>query len=141
MKVVCDTNVLVSGILFGGHARDILQLASRGTISNYISPDILQEIEEVLLRPKFRLKADQVNSILQLIKDSFEMVYPSARVIAVKADPYDNQILEAAWAAKAEFVISGDKHLLDLERWHEIRMISPADFIQMNIREIIGSAK
>ena len=60
MRVVCDTNVLVSGILFQGPPRLIVGLASRGRIANFTSPALLREAEDVLLRPKFRLTPDQV---------------------------------------------------------------------------------
>ena len=129
MKVVCDTNVLISGILFGGHARAILSLAAQGAIVNCISPDILREMGEVLARPKFDLSPDQVSGILQLLGDSFETARPAARVAAIKTDDSDNRILEAAWAAGAKCIVSGDKDLLNLRAWRGIRILSPADFM------------
>ena len=135
MNVVCDTNVLISGILFGGHARQILRLSSQGVITNFISPDILRELEDVLLRPKFGIHTEQVLSIISLVKDSFELVVPNLRVDKILNDPDDNHILETAAEADASFIISGDKHLLDLMEWKGIRVISPAEFME----KIIGS--
>ena len=130
MNIVCDTNVLISGILFGGHAREILRRAAQGDLRNHISQAILREVEEVLLRPKFGLKPQQVSQALALLTDTFEVVCPRGRIQAVKADPDDNMILEAAVAAKAAYIISGDKHLLDMHAYREIRIVSPADFMQ-----------
>ena len=130
MNIVCDTNVLVSGILFKGNARRILQLASQGIITNCISAAILREAEDVLLRPKFGLGPEQVMNMIDLFRDTFEVVTPSSRITAVQADPDDNRILEAAVAADADFVVSGDKHLLNLGEWKGIRIVSPAKFIE-----------
>jgi putative PIN family toxin of toxin-antitoxin system len=91
-------------------------------------------VEEVLLRPKFSLGPDQVLYIMDLFRDTFELVVPSRRVNVVRADPEDNRILEAARAANAELIVSGDKHLLDLSQWHDISIVSPAIFMT----DIIG---
>jgi len=130
VNIVCDTNVLVSGVLFGGHAREILRLASRGVVINFISPDILREAENVLRRSKFGLRPEQVLEIIALFKDSFEMVTPSMRVKAISSDPQDNHVIEAALAAWAKYIISGDKHLLELMKWEDIHLVSPAKFMQ-----------
>lgn len=130
MRVVCDTNVLVSGILFSGHPRRILTMASRGEVANFTSPALLREAEEVLLRPKFGLQADQVTGIIALFRDSFEIVHPSLRIRAVAADPADNMVLETAAAARAEAIVSGDRHLLDLSEWEGVPVVSPADFVK-----------
>lgn len=132
MKVVCDTNVLVSGILFGCHSRRILVLASRGTITNFISPEILREVEDVLSRPKFKLKPQQVQATIGLFRDSFELITPSKSLKVVHADPDDDRILEAALAAEAESVISGDQHLLSMKTWKGISIMSPADFMSQH---------
>lgn len=134
MNIVCDTNVLVSAILFAGPPREIIRLASTGVVINSISPDILREVEEVLGRPKFSLEPDQILCIMALFRDTFELVVPSRRVNVVRADPDDNRILEAARAARAELIVSGDKHLLDLSQWHDISIVSPARFMT----DIIG---
>jgi len=130
VNIVCDTNVLVSGVLFGGHAREILRLASRGVVINFISPDILLEAENVLRRSKFGLRPEQVLEITALFKDTFEIVTPSMRVRAISSDPQDNHVIEAALAARAKYIISGDKHLLELMKWDDIHLISPAQFMQ-----------
>ena len=130
MNIVCDTNVLVSGVLYGGHAREILRLSSRGVIINFISPDILREAEDVLRRSKFGLHPEQVMEIISLFKDTFEIVTPSIRVRAISSDPGDNHVIEAALSARAKYIISGDKHLLELMKWEDIHLVSPAQFMQ-----------
>ncbi|HBA82895.1 MAG TPA: putative toxin-antitoxin system toxin component, PIN family [Verrucomicrobia bacterium] len=132
MKIVCDIDVLASGVLFGGHAREILHRAAQGSLTNFVTQAILQEVEEVLLRPKFGLKPEHVLQTLALFADTFEMVCPTCRIETVKADPDDNMILEAAVAASVDYIISGDKHLLNLGKYREIHMVSPAEFMNKN---------
>ena len=135
MKVVCDTNVLVSGFLFGGHAREILGLVKRGTLTNFTSSILLQELESVLSRPKFNLRPDQVSGFLQLSRNSFKTVFPLSQISVVKTDPDDDRVLEVAMTAEAEYIISGDRDLLDLQQWRGIRIVSPADFVTKAMRE------
>ena len=130
MKIVCDTNILISGILFGGKPREILRLCSSGTVVNFISPDILKEVEEVLLRPKFGLKKEQVYEIIRLFRDTFTLVSPDRHLSVVTADPDDNRILEAALATKADAIVSGDAHLLDLVNWKGVPVISADTFLK-----------
>ncbi len=141
MKIVCDTNVLISGVLFGGHARQILRLASRGILVNYFSPDVLREVQEVLQRPKFGLDPRHVLGIVALFKDTFELVTPSSQVHAIPSDPQDNHVIEAALAAQAEYIISGDKHLLNLAEWKGIRIIPPAEFMRTIMRPTTQSSQ
>lgn len=135
MNIVCDTNVLVSGVLFGGHAREILRLSSRGVIINFISPDILREAEDVLRRSKFGLHPEQVIEIISLFKNTFEIVTPSIRVRAISSDPADNHVIETALTARAKYIISGDKHLLELMKWEDTYIVSPAQFMQTVINQ------
>ena len=130
MKIVCDTNVLVSGILFRGHPRGILLLVACGRLTNFTSPALLREADDVLRRPKFGLDPSQVANILVLFRESFGLVYPTRSVAAISEDPADNRVLEAAGAAAADVIVSGDHHLLALKEWHGIRVLSPADFTE-----------
>ncbi len=130
MRVVCDTNMLVSGILFGGNPRDLLQLCSSGKLTNFTSPELLREIEEVLLRPKFGLNKEQVYGIVRLFRDTFSLVIPETRICIITADPDDNRILETAISARAEAIVSGDTHLLELKEWNGIMIVTPADFLK-----------
>lgn len=129
MRVVCDTNVLFSGILFGGKPRELLRLCSSGKVTNFTSPALLKEVEEVLMRPKFGLNEEQVYGIIRLFRDTFSIVRPEISLSVITADPDDNRVLEAASSAQAEAIISGDAQLLELGQWNEIPVLPPADFL------------
>jgi putative PIN family toxin of toxin-antitoxin system len=119
----------VSGILFGGHSRQILNWSSRGKLTNFISDEILNEVKEVLLRSRFKLTHQQVNSIIALFHDTFDIVYPAIQHNVIQSDLDDNLFLDAAMEARVEVIVSGDKHLLSLESWRGIRMLSPTEFV------------
>jgi putative PIN family toxin of toxin-antitoxin system len=129
VKVVLDTNVLISGILFGGNPRKILELAIQRKIDAYISPPIFTEFKEVLLRPKFGLTNEKCYLIAKEIEDIFCFVFPQITVDIIKDDPDDNHILECALVANAKYIITGDPHLLNLESFEKIKIISPATFV------------
>ena len=102
---------------------------ARGRIVICISSAILREAEEVLLRPKFGLDADQVRRIIDLFRDTFEFVVITRRVRVVQRDPADDRILETALAAHAERIVSGDRDVLDLNAWKGIPIVPPARFL------------
>ncbi len=130
MRVVCDTNVLLSGFLFGGHCRTIIRLISEGRLDGFVSSALVAEFEGVLLRPKFGLTANQVGAVVDLVRQTFVPVSPAESVTFVNEDPDDDAVLEAALAAGAEVVVSGDSHLLDLREFRGMRIISPASLIE-----------
>jgi len=138
MRIVCDTNVLISGFLFGGNPREVLRLCSSGKVINCISPAIIQEVEAVLHRPKFALSPEQVYRIIGLFRDTFMMVTPKNQVDFITLDPDDDRILEAADAAEAKMIVSGDKHLLELVSWKDILIMTPADFLKVLSEEKRG---
>ncbi|GAB6061381.1 putative toxin-antitoxin system toxin component, PIN family [Deferrisoma palaeochoriense] len=129
-RIVCDTNVLVSAVLFGGPPREVLKEVISGAVVGAVSLAICREVEEVLQRPKFGLTGDQVAEILDAIRETFHLVSPKEAVEAVAEDPDDNRILEAALAAGAQVVVTGDRHLLRLGAYRGIRIVSPQAFLR-----------
>jgi putative PIN family toxin of toxin-antitoxin system len=130
LRVVFDSNVIISGFLFGGPPARLLEHALRKSVQAYTSLAILDEVRDVLQRPKFGLSSDQALTLIEELHDLCEVVSPRRRVRAITADPDDNAILECAQAAEAELIISGDSHLLDLGQWRGIDILSPADAIR-----------
>jgi len=128
-KAVLDTNILISGILFGGNPRQIFELVIQGKIDAYISPVIFTEFKELLIRPKFGITHEKCFLISKEIENLFCFVFSQVRVDLIKDDPDDNIILECALAADCEYIITGDSHLLTLKLFDKIKIVSPAMFI------------
>jgi uncharacterized protein len=130
LKLVLDSNVFISALVFGGKPREILDLAIRGLVEIAISDDILEEIEAVLEGKKFQYPDKIVRAVINEIAELVEIVEPKERIDAVAEDPEDNRVLECAVASGADFIVSGDSHLIALNSFGRIRIMNPADFLR-----------
>ena len=128
-KIVLDTNVIVSGILFGGNPRGVIQSVIEGRSILYISTPILEEIEAVLLRPKFKLNASIVRNLVYEIEQISIFAESKKAINIVKKDPDDNKFIECAIASNSEFIISGDVHLLEIKKYRKIKIITPQEYL------------
>ena len=129
-KVVLDTNVLISALALISESSDqVIEFARRGEIELYISKPILVEFKRVL-KDKFRYSEGEANERLYLILKIAELANPKERFSAIEDDESDNRILECAFAAKANFIVSGDKHLKNLKEFKSIKILSPSEFIR-----------
>ena len=135
MKVVADTNVLISGLLWNGNESDILKFIKLGELTNFISPEIIIELENVLSRKKFQLTEKETNSAMGELLSMSKIIMPKEKINAVKDDPDDNIILECAMEGKADCIISGDGHLLDMVEYKEIPIMPAIDLLKI-IRKI-----
>jgi putative PIN family toxin of toxin-antitoxin system len=127
--VVLDTNVLISAILFGGPPKAILDLVVTGYVSCAVSAPILEELRDVLTRSKFGFSAEQAFQVVEELMGLCCLVSPNVRIDCVAADPDDDRILECTVEARADAIVSGDEHLVALERYRAIPILSPAAFL------------
>jgi uncharacterized protein len=129
--VVADTNILVSGLNFpAGKPNQLLELARAGEIDLAISDAILDETADVLAR-KFDWPDADVREMRRQFGLFARKVFPEEKLNAVPADPDDNAILECASTAGADYMISGDHHLLELGKFREIPIVKVAEFLEM----------
>ena len=128
MRVVLDTNILVSAVL-GGALKIIVDEWKSGKFTLILSEAIAREYLEVINRPKLRIAADEIATIPEYLLKTAEFVTPQETVSVIEADPSDNKFLEAALEGKAIYVVSGDSHLLELKSFREIQIISAREFI------------
>ncbi len=129
-RIVVDSNVVISGLLFGGPPARVLSHLIEGSVLCFTSLPILDEIRNVLRRPKFGLSPEQSLSFVEELHALCRVVNPTERVHVIEADPDDNIVLECAMAANASIIVSGDSHLLDLGQWRDIQILSPSDFLK-----------
>jgi putative PIN family toxin of toxin-antitoxin system len=129
MRVVLDTNVYVSAILFGGLPELPIRLAGRGSITLLVSDAIIAELIGVVIR-KFGWPPDRIIEIEQEIRRLGEVVSITSDINAVSSDDADNRILECAVDGRADLIVSGDHHLLALGSYQGIRVVSPRDFAE-----------
>ena len=129
IKVVLDTNIYISGILFAGKPREVLDLAIKGKIHVFISPDILSELRDVLSIKKFGFSPERVDIIIREIESITTMVNPAKKYSIVSHDS-DNIIIDCAMESRVEYIITGDNDLLCLNKYKSINIINPALFIE-----------
>ncbi|HSE82922.1 MAG TPA: putative toxin-antitoxin system toxin component, PIN family [Thermodesulfobacteriota bacterium] len=128
-KVVIDTNVLISGFGWKGKPKKILKLIEEGKVKNFTSPDIVEEVRRVVSYKKLGFTDDLQAEIIEFIYFYSEIVTPKKRLDIVKEDPDDNKFLECAVEAKAEYIISGNRHLLKLKAFKGIDILTANDFL------------
>lgn len=134
IRIVLDTNVIVSALVFGGVPRSVLELAEAGQYELFYSEPIQEEVRRVLTE-KFGWSAAILKEVLPVLWSMGELVVPRTVVRAVPDDPDDNRILECALAARAHFVVSGDRHLLDLRPYKSILIVSPRQFLENHLAD------
>jgi len=139
MRVVLDTNVLVSAALIaGGQEARILRAWRGGTFDLVVSPAILEEIGRVLTEARIRRRRwmtdDEVAMLLEGLAQESVLVLGGAN-IQVSRDPTDDKFLATAIEGRADYVVTGDRDLLDLGTYRGVRMIRPGPFAQMLARE------
>jgi putative PIN family toxin of toxin-antitoxin system len=130
LRVVLDTNVLISAVLFGGKPRQIMEKAIRGEIRLCISEPILDELKGVLQRPKFDYSPEMIQVILKELAGVSDFVNASKTMDVVLEDPEDNRILECAVEAEANYIVTGDSHLLKLSRYQNIEIVNAVAFLE-----------
>jgi putative PIN family toxin of toxin-antitoxin system len=129
MRVVADTNIFISALMFGGLPGRFLDLALCRRFTLFTSRALLDELDEKL-RGKFAVSENDALAIRRKIEGSANVVEPDFQLIAVPNDPDDNRVLECAVASKAKFIVSGDRHLLQIGCYKGIAIVTVRRFLE-----------
>jgi len=134
MRVVLDTNVIISAFLWAGKVNKILDLIENKKIEVYTCPEQIIELKGVLERPKFKpifIKAKlKPEIIVSGFLNSAQLIKQEVDVDVIQADPADNVILACALSAGAQYLVTGDKHLLSLKKFQKIKVLTPNEFLE-----------
>ena len=132
VRVVLDTNVYVSGLLWTGLPHDLLSAAETGQLVLVTTSAILEEVREVLARPKFvarmRTLSTSVDELMESLLSLVQIIQEPKVTPVVLRDPDDDKFVACALAARVRWIISGDGHLLSLGRHKNIRIVTPQQF-------------
>lgn len=134
VKVVLDTNVIISAALSSdGNPGIIFEMLISGMIKNFTTQEIIDEVREVLERPRISelLLLKDKEFILSTYETLSEKIEPSITLNLVQSDPDDNKFIDCAVNAAVNYLISGDSHLLKLNDVQGIKIVSPTEFIQV----------
>lgn len=144
MKVVFDTNILISTLLVKvGTQAKLLRFSQKGTYQILLSQDIFTELNRVLHYPRIRkafplLTEADIKKYMIELKVLGLMVKKLPHLAVIKQDPKDDHILACAVAGKADYIVTGDRHLLDLNIFRNISILTPVNFLKkvLNVSNI-----
>ena len=127
MRVVADTNTVVSAFLWGGMPRALFTAARNQKITLLTSHVLIAELEEIITRDKFSKRLALVETSIEEIMGDYialaQLVHPKTVPQVIMSDPDDDHVLACALAAQADLIVSGDTDLLTLQEYQGIRIM------------------
>ena len=132
MRAVLDTNVLISSVIATGVPHEIVVKGFSSEYQIVVSVATLTEFRDTLLKypEKFHMDEEDVQQEVETIRYFAEFVNPDEEITAVEDDPDDDKFLEAAVAGNVDYIVSGDRHLLDLDSFRGIEIFEPRTFYE-----------
>lgn len=126
-KVVLDTNVIISAVGFGGKPGQVFLMALEEEILAVTSETLLAEVQEILIK-KLAMSSSDVELTMAEIEDKFQVIAPKKSLHIVR-DEDDNRVLEAALEGNCDFIVTGDRDLLDLGKYKNIKILTAEEFL------------
>lgn len=132
MRVVLDTNVLISGVIATGTPHDVLVAGYNGEYQIVVSVPTLTEFRTTLQKypDRFGLDEAEIQQEVETLRYYAEFVDPETDFSVVDADPDDDKFFETAVAGHADYIASGDQHLLHVESFRGIDILTPREFYE-----------
>ena len=127
LKTVLDTNIIVSALIYGGKPEQTYNLVLEKQIIAVTSTVLLAELTETLIK-KFNFDSIRIEQLERIIKKHFKIVHPEETISIVK-DEDDNRVIEAAVEGKCNYIITGDRELLDIGLFNNIKIITADQFL------------
>jgi len=131
MKIVLDANIFVSSFFWGGNPRLVLERAISKLDELFISEEILEEISDVLGRPKFHTSKNQIEYYIKSIKNVGNVIKAQKKIKNGSRDKTDNKYIECGIAANVDYIISGDIHLLEIKKYGKIKIVTAKEYLEM----------
>jgi len=129
-RIIIDTNVLISGIVFGGKPRQILDLLAEQSVIVIVAEEILTELRRKI-SSKFPEFIEDLHKVELLLKRDAVLIKLGTIHINKSRDTDDNKFIEAAILGKCSFIVTGDKDLLVLESYENIKIVKPTEFLEL----------
>jgi putative PIN family toxin of toxin-antitoxin system len=121
-RVVLDTNIIVSALISDGKPRELFRKGIENQFLIVTSDQMLKELTLVLRRPKFKTNPNEIRRITRALLNSAEVISVKTELKVVKEDPKDDMVIETAYDGHADFIVTGDRHLLELESFRGIKI-------------------
>jgi putative PIN family toxin of toxin-antitoxin system len=130
LRIVLDTNILVSAVIAKGKPRDLLRLAIQRRYLLVASSETIEEFVQVLQRPKFKMSRNEVVKAKNVLVKTGKTVNVTSKRRVIQEDPDDDIFLNTALDGKADYIVSGDPHLLDLSKYKGIKIVTVDDMLK-----------
>lgn len=131
LRIVLDTNVLVSAIICNGKPRKLFQMGIDGKYKILISKEPLDELSKVIQRPKFKMTNEDIIRIVSALMETGENVSVTSSFEVINNDPDDNILINTAYDGKADYIVSGDKDIKNLKNFKKIRIVSVDEMLKI----------
>jgi putative PIN family toxin of toxin-antitoxin system len=128
-RVVLDTNVTIAALFWKGYPRIIYDLVREKKLVMLLSIDMEKEFIRVLGYSKFGLTSKEIPPFIRNLRGNAEFIETKSRISVITDDATDNIFLECAIDGNADYVISGDRHILDLGKYNNIQIVKPKEFL------------
>ncbi|MDR1803525.1 MAG: putative toxin-antitoxin system toxin component, PIN family [Treponema sp.] len=138
MRLVLDANVFISSFFLGGNPGTVLERVIEGVDELFITKEILDEIGEVLGRPKFHADKEEIEYFIDSIEEIGNRIIPKRQIKNVSRDKTDNKYIECGMTADADYIISGDIHLLELSEYGKIKIMTAREYLEVEVRDVRG---
>lgn len=133
MNIVVDTNIIISGIFFGGNPKRIINAILDSKVNAYISKEILNEYFEII-NEMMLSKGESIDlSFISLLIDRFNIIETTSK-INISRDPDDNKFIECAVDSNSIYIVSGDDDLLSIKNYHNIEIITAKEFCERHLK-------
>ncbi len=131
LRIVLDTNVMISAIIRNGKPRKLFKLGINGKYRILMSREILDEFSEVLQRPKFKTTVDEVTNIVSALVKSSENVTIKSNLKVIAGDPDDDIMINTAYDGKVDYIVSGDPDIKSLRNFKGIKIVSVDEVLKI----------
>ena len=131
MKIVVDANIFISSFFWGGNPRRIVERIIAGQDVLFITKEILDEIEDVIRRPKFHAREEEIHYFINSIEELGNRITAKNKIENGSSDKDDNKYIECGIAASVDYIISGDNHLLEIGKYENIEIIDARRYLEI----------
>jgi putative PIN family toxin of toxin-antitoxin system len=131
MRIVLDTNILVSGLLYSGKPRRLIDLAMHGKIEIVSSVEMIEELRDVLSREKFGLEKEEQTKMVDFVVRLSHITILKSKFKVIKDDPDDDVVINTAYDGEAEYIVSGDRAVSELKHFGKIRVVKASDMLKL----------
>ena len=131
MKLVLDTNIYISAFYWGGNSQKVINRIIEGIDELFITDQIINEISDVMARPKFKTEKEIIVGYINTIKNSSKKINIEGKITDICRDKNDDDKIECAVTSEADFLLTGDNDLLVIKNYNNIRILTQKEYLDI----------